>query len=462
MKRSFFLPDRAHAVVHSPHHMTFATVSMVAEAEPGWGALALHTALMLVLLALSGAFSGSETVLFSLSRVQLERAAASHNPFRRLAAGLMQRPKQTLLTILIANTTVNVLLFATSYVTFLGLAARAGAWVTPVAGAASILLVVVGGEVVPKVLAVRLAEPLAPLAATLVHGVGFVAGPLGRWIDLLVAEPFTRIVLGGRRRRHTEADLSGAELKALLELSRRSGALRAIEDTFLRQVVDLSTTRVADVMVPRVEMDAYDVDAPADVLRELIRRTRHKKIPVYERAPDNIIGLVYAKVLFLNPDTPLRQLVQPIRFVPALATCEHLLAHFRQTRTQLAIAVDEYGGVAGLVTLEDVLEQIVGELHDPEEQPDEPEIRARPDGTYDISGQLGVQYWIETFGLPQQTERVATLGGLVMARLGRAARVGDVVVLGNVELEVTRVQRWRIERLQLRLRAPVKPGGPPS
>jgi len=143
--------------------------------------------------------------------------------------------------------------------------------------------------------------------------------------------------------------------------------------------------------------------------------------------------------------------VQPVRFVPELITCEQLLAHFRGTKTQLAIAVDEYGGVAGLATLEDVLEQIVGELHDPEDAPDEPDIQSLPEGEYDISGQLSVHYWVETFGLPPRIERVATVGGLVMARLGRPAQVGDLVQFGNVALEVTRVRRRRIDRLRLRL-----------
>jgi magnesium and cobalt transporter len=182
-----------------------------------------------------------------------------------------------------------------------------------------------------------------------------------------------------------------------------------------------------------------------------MRLTRHKKVPVYDGQRDDIVGLVYAKVLFLNPGKPLRQLLQPARFVPELATCEQLLHHFRSTKTQQAIALDEYGGVAGLVTLEDVLEEIVGELHAPEDEPPEPELVARSDGEYEISGQLSVHYWIEAFALPAQVERVATVGGLVMARLGRSARVGDAARFGNVELQVTRMKRRRIERLRLRL-----------
>ena len=148
----------------------------------------------------------------------------------------------------------------------------------------------------------------------------------------------------------------------------------------------------------------------------------------------------------------------PVHFVPEVATCEHLLHHFRQTRTQLAIAVDEYGGMAGLVTLEDILEEIVGELSEPEDEPAELEIRPLSDSEYDVSGQLDVRYWTEIFGLPRQAERVATVGGLVMARLGRPARIGDTVRLGNVERRVTSVQRRRIERLHLRLLTPTAGG----
>jgi putative hemolysin len=428
-------------------------ITNIAVMELSGLSISLHAVLMLALLAASAAFSASEAALFSLTPLQLERAAASLSPFRRLAAQLMRDPKPVLMTLLVSNTAVNVCLFATSYVLFTGLAKQVGAWVAPVAAVGSILLVVVFGEVLPKVIGVSLADRLAPLSATVVRVAGVVAGPLGRGLDWVLVKPAERLLLPAERRAQaTDAGLSRVELRTLLEMSQRGGALMPLEDTLLRAVIDLGHLRVRDVMVPRVKMTAYEIHGSREGLCELMRTTRYKKIPVYDRSLDNISGLVYAKVLFLNPDEPLKDLVQPVRFVPELATCEQLLLHFRSTKTQLAIAVDEYGGVAGLVTLEDVIEQIVGELHDPEDVPDEPDIQPLPDGTYDISGQLGVQYWAETFGLPPRIERVATVGGLVMAELGRPAQVGDVVRFGNVELQVTRVRRRRIERLRLRLR----------
>jgi len=417
----------------------------------GWGELALQAALLLTLLALSAVFSGSETVLFSLTRVQLEKHKGSSNPFRRWVPRLMARPKETLLTILICNTAVNVLLFATSYVLFDRLGRQWGPWVRPVSAVCSVLLVVVCGEVIPKVLAVKFADRLAPFSAAVVRGAGTVAEPIGRLIDAVLARPVERMMLGPQPRPASKQDVTIDELKALLHLSRQRGDIDRVENEFLREVIDLRSVRVREVMVPRVDVVAYDVNQPAEGLRDLMRSTRLKKVPVYEGSVDNLIGVVYAKVLFLNPGRPLRELIVPVRFVPEVATCEDLLQHFRETGTQLAIVVDEYGGMAGLVTLEDVLEQIVGDLSEPEEAPTAPEVVPLSDTEYEVSGRLDVRYWAQLFGLPRLAERVVTVGGLVTARLGRPARPGDTVRLGNIELRVTGMHGRRVERVQLRL-----------
>ncbi len=426
---------------------------MVAAAEMSWIGASFLGVLLAVLVVLSGTFSGSETVLFALTPAQIQQQAASSNPFRRLAARLMQRPRSTLTTILIGNTAVNVFLFATSYVLFRDLAARVGAWLNPVAGVASILLVVVFGEVVPKVLGVTLTLRLVPVAAAVVQVAGYVFRPLGWLLNVLVTEPLTRLFLGPSSRAAPKR-LSSDELKALLEMSRNRGVINRIEDAYLREIIDLSDLRVRDIMVPRVEMKVFDIDSSPDELRGLMRATHLTKVPVYRRSPDNIVGLIYAKILFLDRDKPLRKLVMPVRFVPELITVEQLLLHFRKTRSQIAIAVDEFGGTAGLVTLEDAMEVIVGEIHDPEDTVADPEIVQRGDCEYEVSGRLGIHYWGETFGVEELPARVATVGGLVIARLGRPPRVGDVIEIGNVRLEVLRTSGRRVDRLRVTLRCP--------
>ncbi len=434
------------------------TITMAAGPEMSWVGASFLGVLLLVLVVLSGTFSGSETVLFALTPTQLQQQAASSNPLRRLAARLMQRPRSTLTTILIGNTAVNVFLFATSYVLFRELAAQVGAWLNPVAGMASILLVVVFGEVVPKVLGVTLTLRLVPIAAAVVQVSGYVFRPAGWVLNTFVTEPLTRLFLG-RPSRGGAGRLSSEELKALLEMSRNRGVINPIEDAYLREIIDLSTVRVRDIMVPRVEMKVFDVEGTPEQLRDLMRSTHLTKVPVYRETPDNIVGLVYAKMLFLEKDKPLEALVMPVRFVPELITVEQLLVHFRKTRSQIAIAVDEFGGTAGLVTLEDAMEVIVGEIRDPEDVAAEPEIVQLSEGEYEVSGRLSIHYWGETFGVEELPARVATVGGLVIARLGRPARVGDVIELGNVRLEVLRTRGRRIERLRVTLLGPDADGG---
>jgi CBS domain containing-hemolysin-like protein len=421
--------------------------------DASWVWLAVQAGLLMLFVALSGAFSGSETVLFSLTRVQIEENSRSSNPLRRIAARLMLKPQRTLLVVLLANTAVNVLIFASSYVLAHGLEARLGGWITPAAAVLSILLVMICGEVVPKILGTSLADRLAPHAALLVNAVAFVFEPVGRFLSAAVIEPFTRLFFGNGAVAGMH-EISTEELKALLDVSGRRGVIYPLENDLLRNVVDLQQIRVRDAMVPRVEVRAYDVNEPSEGLRELMRETRLKKIPVYDGSIDNIIGLIYAKLLFLDPDRPLRDSVLPVRFVPEIMSCEQLLRHFRQTRTQLAIAVDEYGGMAGLITLEDVLEIIVGDIRDPEDPAAEPEIVPLDGGDYDVSGRLSIRYWAEAFGVGELNQRVATLGGLVAGRLGRPAKLGDVVRIGNVELTVAKVTHYRIDRLRLRLLTP--------
>ncbi len=428
------------------------------------GGLAAHAALLLLLIVLSAVFSGSETALFSLTPAQLEQAAASANPLRRLAARLRQDPKRTLAVILLMNTGVNVLMFASSFVLFHGIAAHVGAWVTPVSAVLSVLLVVLFGEVTPKVLAVAMPERAAPAAAAVVQTASYVAAPIAWLIDTLLAEPFTRLFLGPMR---AESDvgrnLSAADLKRLLDFSHGRGGLDAIETSYLREVVGLADARVYEVMVARVDIVAYDVNDPPEGLRAIMRDTRLKKVPVYDGAIDRIVGLVYAKVLFFNPDKPLRQVVSPVRFVPDIITAEQLLLHFRKTRSQFAIAVDEFGGVSGLVTLEDVMERIVGEIRQPGQAPEAPEVQRISEREYEVDARLSVRFWSEQFGLGEVSERVGTVGGLMAERLGRALQPQDTVRVRNLELTVLSMTGRRPDRIRLLLADPDDPeatGGP--
>jgi CBS domain containing-hemolysin-like protein len=221
----------------------------------------------------------------------------------------------------------------------------------------------------------------------------------------------------------------------------------------LTEVLELAELRVREVMTPRVEIVACDVRLPTPLVLDLFRRSRHTKIVVYEGGIDETRGVVYAKTAFLAPDRPLATLVRPVHYVPETKTVESLLQEFRANRIQLAMVVDEYGGVAGLVTLEDCLEEIVGEIEDETDRPGLEPVRRLGPAEYLLAGNLSIRSWADLFDQdrPDVGGRYSTVAGFVTSLLGRVPRQGDAATWRNLEFTVEEVRRRRVMRVRLRL-----------
>ncbi|MCG3137431.1 MAG: hypothetical protein HJJLKODD_01275 [Phycisphaerae bacterium] len=394
---------------------------------------------MVILLGCSALMSASEACLFSLSRHDLFEMQGSKQRLRRLAGELMHRPRAVLLTILITNTVINTLFFASSY-------AVATHWsdahplLTPMWGVATVLLIIVLGEITPKILAVSIKRSAAALVAPMIRGLVILLGPL-RWVvDVLIVGPINRLLVGGAEK--SPAALSVEELQQLLETSAHQGIIGHTESDMLQEVVALAELKVRTIMVPRVDMISADLAVGRVELLRRMQQHHLTKLPVYHEEIDQLLGLVKARDMYLFPGVPLDQLVHPVKFVPEQMTAEQLLEHFRRTKTQLAIVVDEYGGVAGLVALEDLVEEIIGEIPEPGEKVIGFEELGQ--GRYRVSGELDVRTWFEVFGLVDVHQRITTLGGLVAAQLGRIPRSGDELRLGNVRLRVDTVRNRRV------------------
>ena len=407
--------------------------------------------LLVVLLLCSATASGSETALFGLGRQDVQAFAASASRLRRAAARLAQKPRNLLLTVLITNTAVNVAFFAitTMQVKALG---HVHPLLASCAGVGALLVVIVFGEILPKSLALAHARGLAPLVVPLIYTVELLLTPV-RWLFVtLLVEPATRLL----RPAHVPVDaVSTEDLRALVEASARQEVLTTTENEMLQAVVGLADVSVRAVMVPRVEILAVRLHDDPQAIRSRFAESGKTKLPVCGRDLDDVKGLLYARDYYLCPDLPLSRLLRRVDFVPEQADLIQVIRYFRQRHSQLAVVVDEYGGVAGLVSLEDVLEEIVGELpgrdHD-----DVPPAERLDENTYRLSGRLSVREWSELFDIPTSHKQVDTLSGLVVMRLGRLARVGDTVHTGNLTLTVESVRRRRIDRLILR-REPASP-----
>ena len=398
------------------------------------------------LLAASGFFSGSETAFFSLSPGQM-------HGLRRGGRGkwlgqLIARPQSTLNLLLLSNMMVNVAFAAISAVIVFDIRQANGATWAAAMSLGALLALILFGEVTPKMLAVTITERWAVFAARPVCLLGHILSPVLWLLDALFVTPLTKLLspaMPGPRMITTD------ELQALLDLSAKRGLLDDEAHNLLQEIVELSELRVADVMVPRVDMTAWDLAEPRQHLLHLIRDQRLRRVPIYEGSVDTVLGLIHAKRVLLSPRAPLRDLIVPIPFVPVAASIERVLLRFRQTGRQVAIAVDEYGGTAGLIALEDILDEIVGDLPRGDDHRAGPAVVPVSGREYMLDGNLAIHEWADAFDIDLQGGRISTVGGFVMALLDRLPAVGDTVRYRNLQFTVEAMRDRRIATLRLTL-----------
>ena len=372
----------------------------------------------------------------------------------------MQRPRKLLLTLMVGNVTVNMLIFATSLAVIEEFVAP-GSHFGPILGLVAPLLVTLFGEILPKGTSIVLRTSFSLRAAPLARICQIALTPVTMVLNSLLVEPLTRLLIGGRSPRN---EVTVEELAELVEMSQHQRIIDADENAMLGGVIQLNELKVRDIMVPRVDIVAFDLRDDSQNLYRIMRERHLPKIPVYDGDIDHIKGLIYAKDLFLHHDCPPRLLVRKAQFVPDVISLTQLLDHFRRTRSQLAMVVDEFGGITGLVTIQDVAGQIVGELAPDGEGENEPTWERLDDRHYRISGRVSVRDWAEQFDIRRFDDRVSTLAGLIVAGLGRLPVVGDQLRLGNVLMTVELLRGRRVEwiRLELAADAPVTVGETPE
>ena len=399
-----------------------------------------HLLAMLLLLGLSAFFSASETALFSLSRRDIRRLDEATGLVPGLILKLRKDPQSLLSTILFGNMLINVLYF--SVATMAGIRAESRA-VRYAIGPASLLAIILCGEVIPKAVAVVVPRGYAHFAAPPLFTFAKVIYPVRRMLGALLK--LTALL---PRSRHSHTYVTREELQLLIRATGERGEIDRSERDLMHEVIEFAEIRVREVMVPRVDVVAFEVNGTPDDLRKLVEETGITKLPVYESNIDNIVGILYARDVLLS-DESVRSALRPVGlFVPEVARIEDALHQFRDRHSQFAIVVDEYGGWAGIVTLEDIVEELVGEISDEFDEAEEPVREIGPD-KYVLSGSVAIRDWSELFGLalgPELAE-VETLSGFIVLRLGRLPREGDTLELANLRFSVQKVAHRRVARV---------------
>ncbi len=277
-------------------------------------------------------------------------------------------------------------------------------------------------------------------------------------VQLIVSERRDRTEPGAAGNGQAGGEDGGEAAHAYLEAGEEQGLIERDERKLLQSIVDFGDTLVREVMTPRPDMVAIPVEATLDELRTLFREQEYSRVPVFNENLDNIVGIVFVKDLIGLPETAspnatpqddLRSLIRPATFVPETKRVADLLKEFQRKQVQLAIVVDEYGGTAGLVTLEDVLEEIVGEIRDEYDVETEPVVD-EGNGSFVFSAKVHIGEIRERLGVEIEPEGFETVGGYVLTRVGRVPAVGETFELDGLEVAVLEAERRRIHKVRFR------------
>jgi putative hemolysin len=428
-----------------------------------------------LLLLLNGFFSGSEIAVISIRRSKIDELVATGRRSARRLKHLHENLDDFLATVQIGVTLMGTLAgviggyLAKLYLEPIIARAPIAHWIAPafaaaiVVGAGIVYVELIFGELVPKAIALRYTDTVALL----------VARPLDRLARLshglvVFLTASTRVVLrlfaikeSGQR-----TFVSEEEIKHLVREGRAQGVLDQTEEELIHSVFEFSDTPVKKVMVPRPKMFTLDVDTPPGEAERMMVESGFSRIPVYDTSPDNMIGLVYIKdalrLLERRQPVVLRKIVHPIHLVPETKKVGALLKELQKRRSHLALVIDEHGSLVGLVTMEDLLEEIVGEIQDEYDWEERPVERLR-DGSMVVEGTLSGDELRTAYNVPiPKSGEFETVAGFMLATLGSVPRGGEVVQVGDYRLTVVDVEKNRINKVKVeKVNAPVVAVPPP-
>jgi putative hemolysin len=400
------------------------------------------------LVACSALLTGAEAAYFSLGRARLKQMTEGGGD--RLIP-LIERPHELLVTLLVGITAINI-----------GASALAADIATQLLGdrglgvaiGAMVFLLTVFGEVLPMTVAVEHPTRFSGLASRPVAWLSWLLTPVRPILTSLTT--MTLRALGTRP--GTEPELSAEELRTLVDVGAQEGVVEREEREMIHKVFELEDTLVRAVMVPRTDMFCLDMKTPSDAILPVLREHLHSRVPVYEGTIDSIVGILYTKDLLrylhgLPPDFDLRACLHPPYFVPESKRADALLQEFQAKKLQLAIVVDEYGGTAGLVSLEDLIEELVGEIAD---EHDEPErlIQLVAGTTYRVAGKLPIDELNAATGLKISDQAYDTVGGWVLDLFGRVPRKAERIEMPDLTVTVEKVERTRVVEVLVTIRKP--------
>lgn len=399
--------------------------------------------LFIFLVSCSFFLSGSETAFFSLGKIRLKQIENLHDPAAKRVEKLLRDPYKLLITIVVGNEIVNIsassIMSKLCYVNFGERGVLYSILIT-------LAILIVMGEVTPKMLALANAVRYSLFASRPMMFLERLFAPL-RFVLTTAAHGIVRAL--GVNITHDHYGITKQEIKSILTLGKKSGVVKEKETNMVENVLEFKETNAADIMTPRINMVALDLEEDRQTIVRRVKDAKFSRFPVYVHSPDNIIGVIWAKDFLLHPSTAPKDLVRRVHFIPETKRVGDLLKEMQRKRMHLAIVTDEYGVTSGVVTIEDIIEEIVGEIRD-ELDHEMPKINKLDDRTFEVNGQAHIDDVNKEVGLSIETDEVDTIGGYIMLQLGKIPQAGDTVRLNDgAVIRVLDVSKNRVRSLEI-------------
>lgn len=414
---------------------------------------AQSAALLLVLLFLSAFFSASETAITSSGRGKILALIDRYPYQKRFFEWLLKDVQRALTIVLISNNLVNIAASAVATSLAISVIGQHGVFL---AVGLMTLLIVVFGEIFPKSAAILRSDTVLVFSLPVLRLLDIVLAPF-LWIMLAAVRLLGVLFKVDLKARHPF--VTREEFEQMVNIGEESGALEEVERRMIHGIISFEETRVYEIMVPRTDMDAVPADCTVGEAMKVFQEHGHSRVPVFEENLDDIVGILYVKDTIPNLlagelEAPVSSIMRNALFVPESMRVVELFNNMKGKHVHMAIVVDEYGGVAGIATLEDLLEEIVGEIQD-EYDKEKPSFTTEDDGSYLVQGHVSLEDLSDLLEAPFESEDAESLGGLVLSISGDFPAPGEKILYrspdgaGNWEIEVLEVEDHRIKLLRL-------------
>ncbi len=408
---------------------------------------------LILLLGGSAFFSSSETALFRLSKHRVHQLVERGEKNADSVKELKDNPNKMLITILIGNNLVNIA--ASSIATKLAIDLFGNAGVGIATGVMTFLILLFG-EITPKSYAVENTEKYSLKVAKTIKLISKILYPVIKILNFLSKILYK---LAGAELAQSKPYITEEEIKSMVKIGEKEGVVEKDEKEMIQSIFKFSDTIVREEMIPRVDMVSLPIDSNVEEALKIAEESGYSRIPVYEDKIDNIKGILYTKDLLMalrqnkEESINLKELIRSPIFVPETKKIDELLKVLQRERTHMAIVIDEFGGVEGIITLEDVLEEIVGEIFDEYDEGVEP-IEKIKDEEYLIDAKMNVDDVNEDLDIKIPEREYETISGFILSQLGRTAEEGDEIEYENLKITIESVKENQILKVRIKTKNP--------